>query len=112
MNTVSRWSIEKANEWYIRQPWLVGCNFIPSNAINQFLEIASPHGIRPMLVIFDDCWNSDPKIGPQPAPRPGVHNSGWVQSPGARALRDPASYPRLSQYVKDLVSAFATDSRI
>ncbi len=30
----NRWSIEKANEWYSRQPWLVGCNFIPSTAIN------------------------------------------------------------------------------
>ena len=35
MNTPFRWSPEKANEWYERQPWLVGCNFIPSNSINQ-----------------------------------------------------------------------------
>ena len=30
-----RWSEEKANAWYARQPWLVGCNYVPSNAINQ-----------------------------------------------------------------------------
>src|SRR5436309_9098984 len=30
-----RWSKEKANAWYAKQPWLVGCNFIPSTAINQ-----------------------------------------------------------------------------
>ncbi|MCX7591480.1 MAG: glycoside hydrolase family 2, partial [Kiritimatiellae bacterium] len=30
-----RWSTERAREWYDRQPWLVGCNFIPSTAINQ-----------------------------------------------------------------------------
>src|SRR5688572_21172949 len=30
-----RWSEAKAQEWYARQPWLVGCNFIPSTAINQ-----------------------------------------------------------------------------
>ncbi len=30
-----RWSVEKANEWYAKQPWLVGCNFIPSTAVNQ-----------------------------------------------------------------------------
>ncbi|MET0244034.1 MAG: 1,4-beta-xylanase [Flavitalea sp.] len=29
------WTKEKANEWYATQPWLVGCNFITSNAINQ-----------------------------------------------------------------------------
>ncbi len=30
-----RWSKEKANEWYSHHPWLVGCNFIPSTAVNQ-----------------------------------------------------------------------------
>ena len=30
-----RWSKEKANKWYAEQPWLVGCNFISSTAINQ-----------------------------------------------------------------------------
>jgi len=29
------WSTEKAELWYAEQPWLVGCNFIPSTAINQ-----------------------------------------------------------------------------
>ena len=30
-----RWSEQKANEWYARQPWLVGANYIPKNAINE-----------------------------------------------------------------------------
>ena len=30
-----RWSADKANRWYAQQPWLSGCNYIPSNAINQ-----------------------------------------------------------------------------
>lgn len=29
------WSEEQANAWYKKQGWLVGCNFIPSTAINQ-----------------------------------------------------------------------------
>ncbi|MFA6082841.1 1,4-beta-xylanase [Mucilaginibacter sp.] len=29
------WSTEKANEWYKKQPWLVGANYIPAGAINQ-----------------------------------------------------------------------------
>ena len=33
--TGMRWSEAKANSWYKKQPWLVGCNFIPSTAINQ-----------------------------------------------------------------------------
>jgi len=30
-----QWTIEQANRWYARQPFLMGCNFIPSTAINQ-----------------------------------------------------------------------------
>jgi hypothetical protein len=30
-----RWSREQAATWYAAQPWLVGCNYIPSTAINQ-----------------------------------------------------------------------------
>lgn len=29
------WSAVQANEWYSRQPWLVGSNFVPSTAINE-----------------------------------------------------------------------------
>jgi hypothetical protein len=29
-----RWSAEQANTWYAGMPWLVGCNFTPSTAIN------------------------------------------------------------------------------
>lgn len=30
-----KWTAQKANDWYKNQPWLVGTNFGPSNAINQ-----------------------------------------------------------------------------
>lgn len=30
-----RWSVEQANSWYAKQPWLHGADFIPSSAINQ-----------------------------------------------------------------------------
>ena len=124
------WTAEKANAWYAKQPWLVGCNFIPSTAINElemwqaetfdaatidrelgwaqhlgmnmvrvflhnvpwetdangfkkrigeFLTIADKHHIKPMFVLFDDCWNDDPHAGKQPEPRTGIHNSGWMQ---------------------------------
>jgi len=29
-----QWSVEKANQWYASQPWIVGCNFLPSTATN------------------------------------------------------------------------------
>jgi len=159
----TRWSEQKATEWYAEQPWLVGANYIPKTAINElemwqettfdpgqietelglaeglgmntmrvflhdllweqdsygfrkrmgeFLTIAARHHIRPIFVLFDSCWDPAPLLGPQHPPIPGIHNSGWVQSPGAHALSDPAQYARLKDYVKGVVGAFATDDRV
>src|SRR6202171_222532 len=159
----SRWTEKDAAEWYAKQPWLVGSNYIPANAINElemwqadtfdpkridmelgwaeaiglntmrvflhdqpwqqdatgfkkridtFLQIAAKHHIKPLFVLFDSCWDPDPRLGKQNAPRPGVHNSGWVQSPGAKALQDSSQYPRLEAYVKGVVGAFNKDKRI
>ncbi len=80
--------------------------------IDSFLQIASKHHIRPMFVLFDSCWDPFPELGPQRAPKPGVHNSGWMQSPGLKALQDPSQYPRLERYVKGVVKAFAKDKRV
>ncbi|WP_228486729.1 cellulase family glycosylhydrolase [Paludibaculum fermentans] len=159
----ARWSEKQANDWYAKQPWLVGANYNPATAINelemwqkesfdaaridlelgwaqgigmntmrvflhdlpwqqdptgykqrigQFLTIAAKHNIRPMFVLFDSCWDPAPKLGKQRAPKPGVHNSGWVQSPGAAALQDPKQQARLEAYVKGVVGAFANDDRV
>jgi hypothetical protein len=158
-----RWTVEKANEWYEGLPWLVGCNFIPSTAINQlemwqpdtfdpetisrelkwaadigfnvvrvylhnllwqhdkegfetrikrFLDIADRNQIRTMFVLFDDCWNDNPQLGIQPVPIPGIHNSGWVQSPGEKLVMDPSSWSVLEDYVRGVISTFALDERI
>gem|GEM_PF-21475 len=162
-----RWGIEQAQRWWGAQPWVVGCNFIPSTAVNQlemwqaeswdpettrrelgfaaglgfntvrvylhdllwehdaagfcqrieaFLEMAHGHGIRSILVVFDDVWRPDPKLGPQPAPVPGRHNSRWAQSPGLAALQgypqDAALRERLQAYVHGVLTAFASDERV
>jgi hypothetical protein len=80
--------------------------------IDTFLSIAARHHIRPVFVLLDSCWEPFPKLGPQHPPIPGVHNSGWVQAPGATVLADPTQYPRLESYVKGVVGAFANDPRI
>jgi hypothetical protein len=80
--------------------------------IDTFLTIAAKHHIRILFVLFDSVWDPNPQLGKQRAPTPGVHNSGWVQSPGAAALKDPTEYPRLEAYVKGVVGAFAKDSRV
>nr|NUR36552.1 cellulase family glycosylhydrolase [Sphingomonas sp.] len=80
--------------------------------INIFLAIAAKHHIKPVFVLFDSCWDPDPKLGPQHPPIPGVHNSGWVQAPGAARLADASQYGKLEAYVKDIVGTFAADRRI
>jgi hypothetical protein len=158
-----RWTEEQARDWYAKQPWLVGSNYIPSDAINElemwqaesfnaqridrelgwaeliglntmrvflhdlpwqqdpqgfqgridtFLQIAAKHHIRPLFVLFDSVWDPNPRLGKQREPRPGIHNSGWVQSPGADALEAPSELPRLRAYVTGVVGAFAQDKRV
>jgi hypothetical protein len=80
--------------------------------MDDFLTIAARHHIRPMFVLFDSCWDPNPKLGPQHPPIPGVHNSGWVQAPGTEVLKDPAQYGKLEAYVKGVVGEFANDPRI
>jgi hypothetical protein len=36
MRAQQRWTETQANEWYAKQPWLVGADYLPSNASNQF----------------------------------------------------------------------------
>ncbi|MGB7157618.1 MAG: hypothetical protein WBD40_06105 [Tepidisphaeraceae bacterium] len=76
--TSQRWSEQKANDWYAKQPWLVGCNFIPSNAINQLemwqadtfdlatidreLALAKGLGFNTVRVFLHDLlWEQDAK---------------------------------------------------
>jgi endo-1,4-beta-mannosidase len=80
--------------------------------MDTFLGIAEKHNIKPMFVFFDDCWNKDPKPGKQPEPKPGVHNSGWVQDPGQRQSYDSTGFPQLEKYVTDVLKRFGKDKRI
>ncbi|MDR1281403.1 MAG: cellulase family glycosylhydrolase [Opitutaceae bacterium] len=80
--------------------------------IEKFLTIAQKSGIRPMFVFFDSCWHPFPRPGRQDEPEPGVHNSRWVQSPGLRVLKNPATFERLRLYVTDVIRHFRDDTRI
>lgn len=80
--------------------------------MDQFLTIAHRHHIGVVFVIFDSCWDPDPKLGPQRAPRPFVHNSGWVQSPGREFTANPARLDELKPYVQGVIGHFRNDQRI
>jgi len=79
--------------------------------VDQYLTIANKHGIKTMFVFFDDCWNADAKTGKQPAPKTGIHNSGWLQDPGNR-LNNTGETAMLQAYVTDVLTTFKHDKRI
>lgn len=80
--------------------------------ISQYLQIADRHGIVTLFVFFDDCWNPTYHAGPQPAPRPGIHNSGWLRDPGKLLYDDTTLVVELEKYVKDILTTFKDDPRI
>ena len=139
------WPVARAQAWAGEHPWLVGCNFAPSTAINQlemwqadtfdlatidrelgwaeglgfnsvrvflhhlpwekdsqgflhrieqFLATADRHKIGVMFVLFDGVWDPFPHSGKQHRPQPGLHNSGWVQSPGRGDPQGPRAARR------------------
>lgn len=79
---------------------------------DQFLAIAARRQIAVMPVFFDGVWDPNPRPGVQAAPRPHVHNSRWLQSPGAAALADEAQHARLERYVKAVLERHRDDRRI
>lgn len=79
--------------------------------MEKFLAIANSHGIGVMFVLFDSVWNPFPEKGKREH-KIGVHNSGWLQSPGLEVLKDVSKHDSLEGYVKGVISHFANDSRV
>jgi hypothetical protein len=81
--------------------------------IDQFLEVADKHHIRITFVLLDSVWDPRPHLGKQPAPKPHVHNSGWVQAPGADLLKDESRWnTELKPYIIGVLSHFHDDKRV
>ncbi|MCA9215249.1 MAG: endo-1,4-beta-xylanase [Planctomycetales bacterium] len=80
--------------------------------LDQFLSIADKHGIGVMFVPLDGVWDPDPKLGKQRAPRPHVHNSGWLQAPGREILGDENRHDELKPYIYGLIHHFRNDKRV
>ena len=80
--------------------------------LDTYLSLAENHKIKTMFVLLDDVWHPVPKLGKQPEPIPHVHNSGWVQAPGAEILGDTTRHKELEGYIKGVTSHFANDERV
>ncbi len=163
-----QWTPERTWQWYRQQPWIVGCNYVPSTAANttefwaaetfdektidrelgwgaglgfnscrvfvqylvwkqdpaglkerldKFLGLAMKHGLTTTLVLFDDCAFGDPRqtephLGKQREPTPGMILPSWTPSPGLNAVTNRSVWPDLERYIKDIVSAFRQDARV
>jgi len=81
------------------------------NRVDQYLAIADKHHIQTIFVFLDDCWNPEAKVGKQPEPKPGIHNSGWIQDPGNRK-KNADELLLLKKYVTDVLTTFKHDKRI
>ena len=55
---MKRWTAEKANAWYEKQPWLMGCNFVPSTAVND-VEMWSRDTFDPDTIRRELGWAHD-----------------------------------------------------
>ena len=161
------WSKDEIQNWYVDQNWLIGCNYLPSTAINQLemfqeesfdfetnkreigwandigfnslriyihdllwqdkesfkiqlnktLTLCKDLNIKPILVLFDDCHRPFPKLGKQPLPVRGVHNSGWKQSPGHEIVKEivkgnKEEEKRLKVFTQEVLDDFRDDERI
>lgn len=82
------------------------------NRLAQFVNIAASNRIKPLFVFFDSCWDPLPRAGQQREPLPGVHNSGWAQSPGAERLGDHGYTRVLYDYVTSVITQFRNDDRV
>jgi len=81
--------------------------------MEHFLQVAEKHHIRVVFVIFDSVWDPHPKLGKQRDPKPHVHNSGWMQAPGAEILQDESRWNReLKSYVVGVIGHFRDDRRV
>lgn len=70
-----RWTAERAQDWMDKNSWLVGCNYIPSNAINQ-LEMWQAETFSPALIDKELGWAADLGFN---TVRVFLHNLLWEQ---------------------------------
>ena len=159
-----RWTADRANSWYQAQGWLVGANYITSNAINQlemfqpgtydprridgelargrligfntvrvflhdqlwaqdrqgfsrrlaqFVAIAASHGIKPLFVLFDSCWDPHPAAGPSArADGPGCTTPAGCRAPAPSTSTTADYTQRPHDYVTGVLSLFRNDHRV
>jgi len=84
-----QWTVERANEWYSRRPWIVGANYAPRSAVNELemwqADSFDPDGIEREMALAQGIGFT--------AMRTFLHDLAWAQ--------DPAGfYSRVDRYLQ------------
>lgn len=81
----TRWTESRANQWYQQQPWLVGANFLPSDADNE-LEMWQAATFNPVEIDREFGWAEGLGMNTM---RVFLHNLLWEQdAPGLQHRMD------------------------
>jgi len=85
--------------------------------IDRFLAMADRHGLSVVPVLFDDCafgqpLITEPYLGKQREPIPGMLGPSWTPSPGLKTVVDKSAWPELERYVKAIVGRYREDRRV
>jgi hypothetical protein len=112
-DAAGRWTVERATAWYAEQPWLVGCNYMPSSAINQ-LEMFQAETFDPEVI--DREFGLAAGLGFNSV-RVFLHDLLWEQDSRGFLSRcervlELAEWGRLKAYVQGVVSHFRNDHRV
>ena len=84
-----RWTAEQANTWYAQQPWPVGSNYLPADAINE-LEMWQADSFDPKRIDLELGWAQG--LG-MTTMRVFLHDLLWEQ--------DSAGFKKAPRYVSD-----------
>lgn len=72
-----RWSCQRAQDWYERQGWIAGCNYLPATAINQ-MEMWQADTFDPFTIDKELSWAAALGFN---SIRVFLHHLVWQQDP-------------------------------
>ena len=78
-----RWPQQRANEWFEKNGWMAGCNYIPASAINQ-IEMWQEETFDPFLIDKELSWAAGLGFN---TVRVFLHHLLWEQNSGAYLQR-------------------------
>lgn len=80
--------------------------------MQQVLDLCDKYDVYVMFTFYSNGGRPEGKLGKQPEPVAGKHNSQWVKCPTLSVLGDESKWGYLKDYVQGTVKRFANNPRI